>query len=92
MAGTMTTDDLYALVRQLAAGEREAAVTRLRELVATDRPGLEEVRKLLAARLHGHSDDFTATAALTVLNRALADTAPTDPMDWKERWARGRKP
>lgn len=92
MAGTMTTDDLYALVRQLAAGERDAAVTRLRELVATDRPGLEEVRKLLAARLHGHSDDFTATAALTVLNRALADTAPTHPTDWKERWARGRKP
>lgn len=92
MAAATTTDELYVEVAELTALGRDAAVERVLPLVGEYRVQLEEVRNRFAGRLHGHSDDFQATAALAILNRALATVVPTDRLDWKERWARGRKP
>ncbi|MCU4186842.1 hypothetical protein K6U06_20925 [Acidiferrimicrobium sp. IK] len=92
MASTMTTDDLYATVQELTTIDQAAAVARLSELVSDNRAELGEVRNRFAARLHGHSDDYQATAALTLLNRSLATVARHEPLDWKTRWAKGRKP
>jgi hypothetical protein len=92
MAGTMTTDDLYAMVGELTSLDRETALSRLAGLVPDNRDALGEVRNRFAARLSGHSDDYAATAALSLLNRVLATVVPTDPLDWKLRWGQGRKP
>ncbi len=92
MAGTMTTDDLYAVVQELTTVEHDAAVTQLIALVPANRAALGEVRNRFSARLHGHSDDYQATTALALLNRALATEPTPDRLDWKLRWGRGRKP
>jgi hypothetical protein len=59
------------------------------ELVAgTDKAGLEQARAELVARLSRRSDDYQATAALSLVNRALASVGWDNPYDWKHR----RKP
>ena len=92
MADTMTADDLYATVQELVGEDHEAALNRLQALVPGNRAALGEVRNRFASRLHGHSDDYAATAALSLLNRALATVPHDEPLDWKRRWAKGRKP
>jgi hypothetical protein len=73
-------------VRQLSANpDRQAAVAALVALAATDRPGLEAERDRVAVRLHGHSDDYQATATLSLLNQALAESGWHDPYRWKQR-------
>lgn len=57
-----------------------------------DRGVLEAARDRVAAQVRRRVDDFEATAALQTLNRALADSPPTDPFDWQVRWERRRKP
>jgi hypothetical protein len=64
----------------------EAAVQKLAE--SGDRPGLEGAQRDLVRRIHDRSDDFEATAALGLVNRALAAVGWTDPFSWKHR----RKP
>ncbi len=64
----------------------EAAVQKLAE--SGDRPGLEGAQKDLVRRIQERSDDFEATAALGLVNRALAAVGWTDPYSWKHR----RKP
>ena len=89
----MQTTDLYASVAELSSAlGRDEAVARLLELAGSDRQAIEAVRDRYARELHGRSDDFTATAALAICNRALATDVPPEPLDWKRRWARGRKP
>ncbi len=68
-----------------AAGELVA-------LAGTDRAALVGARDRLAARLRGNQADFVATAALTLLNRAVADFGWDDRLDWKRRWTQHRKP
>jgi hypothetical protein len=63
-----------------------AAVQKLSE--ARDRQALERAQKDLVRRIHQRSDDFRATAALNLVNRALAAVGWTDPYSWKHR----RKP
>ncbi len=92
MAGTMTTDDLYSTVQELSDIDHDAALRRLSVLVPGNRAAFGDVRSRLAKRLHDHSDDYRATAALALVNRALATAARVDPLDWKLRWAKGRKP
>ena len=53
-----------------------------------DRRALEQAQKDLVQRIHERSDDFEATAALSLVNRALAAVGWTDPYSWKHR----RKP
>jgi hypothetical protein len=74
------------------AGSAPAALEQLMSMVDGDRSVLEEARDQVAARLHHRSDDWEATGALTLLNRALAQAPRVDPLDWRERWARHRKP
>jgi len=68
--------------------DKPAAARRLIDAAGGDRQSLEEARNVYARRLHGHSDDWTATAALSLLNRALTDSGWIDPFDWSGR----RKP
>jgi len=58
-----------------------------------DRAALEAARDEVATRVHRAVDDFEATAALTLLNRALSAQPRIDPLDWRVRWTqRFRKP
>lgn len=59
-----------------------------KELAAEGREGLERARDELVRRIYGRSDDYQATAALTLVNNALAALGWEDPYDWKRR----RKP
>lgn len=74
------------------SGSSASDVDELVTLAGTDRAGVEAARDLVASRIHIRVDDWSATGALTVLNQALSRAARSDPMDWKERWARHRKP
>jgi hypothetical protein len=65
---------------------------KLLSLVGNDRSTLVAARDHVAARLHTQVNDFSATAALTLLNRALAELPPVEPLDWRVRWAHRRKP
>jgi hypothetical protein len=49
---------------------------------------LERVRADLLNRIHQRSDDYPATVALTLVNKALATVGWLDPYDWRRR----RKP
>jgi hypothetical protein len=53
-----------------------------------DREGLERARADLLSRISQRSDDYAATGALTLVNRALASVGWADPSNWKHR----RKP
>jgi hypothetical protein len=64
----------------------EAAVQKLAD--GGDRAALERAQRDLVQRIHERSDDFEATAALGLVNRALAAVGWTDPYSWKHR----RKP
>jgi hypothetical protein len=75
LAGTLGSDEsLAAAVEQLAANG--------------DRQALERAQTDLVQRIHVRSDDFQATAALNLVNRALASVGWSDPYSWKHR----RKP
>jgi len=85
-----------AIVQQAADlaqdGDREAATEKLIAMVGSDRPALEAARDQVAADLHRRVDDFAATATLRLLNRALSELPVVDPLDWRVRWAKHRKP
>jgi uncharacterized linocin/CFP29 family protein len=76
LAGTLDSD----------SDALDAAVQKLAE--SGDRPALEGAQRDLVRRIHERSDDFEATAALALVNRALAAVGWTDPFSWKHR----RKP
>jgi hypothetical protein len=89
----ITTEAIVQQARELARdGDQAGAVERLVAMVGSDRTALETARDQVAAHLHRHVDDWQATATLTVLNRALAQIPRTDPLDWRVRWSRHRKP
>jgi sirohydrochlorin ferrochelatase len=72
-----------------AGSEPPGTEQAVKDLVAAgDRSQLEKARAELVRRLSGRSDDFEATAALTVVNKALAGLGWDDPYNWKHR----RKP
>ena len=93
LSGHMATRDPLAeqavvLVSTLDGGGEalEAAVQKLAE--TSDRPALELAQRDLVGRIQQRSDDFQATAALNLVNRALATVGWTNPYSWKHR----RKP
>ena len=88
----MTTETIIQHAAELAASGDPAATERLIALVGADRRALEAARDQVAAHLHRQVDDFEATATLTLLNRAQAHIPIVDPLDWRTRWARHRKP
>jgi hypothetical protein len=90
---SMTIDDIVRQAAELAAsGDAVAAADALIASVGADRQALGAARDQVARHLHHQIDDFEATAALTVLNRALSRVPIVDPMDWRVRWAKHRKP
>ena len=85
-----TLDALIELAAELGrpGADKEAGARQLITRAGGDRVALEEARNFYARRLHGRSDDWAATAALGLLNRALTDSGWVDPYEWKGR----RKP
>jgi hypothetical protein len=90
-----TAEHAIALVEQAialaeAAGDgsktQDQAVQELAS--AGDSSQLEGARVELLRRIYQRSDDFPATKALTLVNRALAAVGWEDPFSWKHR----RKP
>lgn len=92
--------DLLRPLARVAALEAdqmaEAGVTDAGLLAASaggDRMALAEARNFYATLVRARSDDFRATAALRLLNRAMSETPIIDPLDWKPRWhQRFRRP
>jgi hypothetical protein len=78
-------DRAVALASEAGPGEK-AAVTQL--AAAGDRHELEGARHYLVWRLQQCTDDYQATAALNLVNKALAQVGWYDPYPWKHR----RKP
>ena len=85
-----TLDALIELAAALSTpgADKEAGARELIARAGGDRAALEQARNSYATRLHGRSDDWTATGALTLLNRALTDSSWVDPFNWQGR----RKP
>ena len=58
------------------------------ELTRAGRAALEDARTRLVQRIYLRSDDYEATAALSLVNKALAALGWEDAYNWKHR----RKP
>jgi hypothetical protein len=66
--------------------DRNGAVSELVGL-AGDVDSLEAARDVLVRRLHAKSDDYEATAGLTLLNAAIAAAGPKAEFTWKpKKW------
>jgi hypothetical protein len=90
---SLTADGIAEQAAALAGEvDQQNAVARLIDLAGGDRQLMEAARDRTAALLHTRVDDWNATAALTLLNRALSRMPRHDPLDWRERWSRHRKP
>ena len=77
--------------RMAQAGQADPQV--LSACADADRSTLVEARNFYASLVSARSDDFRATAALRLLNRAVSATPVIDPLDWKKRWnQRFRRP
>jgi len=90
-----TSDAVFDQAAELARDTDPATVDAVAALLTTagdDLRALEVARDRYVTQLHSHRDDWSATGALTLLNKALADVHRTDPLDWKQRWAKHRKP
>lgn len=70
------------------AQDQAAAAAELVSVAGGDRQALVEARDAYVRRLHADTGDWEATAALAVLNRAIARVGWYDPYCWKGR----RKP
>jgi glutamate/tyrosine decarboxylase-like PLP-dependent enzyme len=89
-----TTDEIQDLATELGAGsDADAAVARLIEAAGGDKAIIEAARDQVARALHGNAGDWTATGALTLLNKTLVSMGWYDKYDWKIRWSqRFRRP
>jgi hypothetical protein len=71
------------------ATDGQSPESAVKQLVASgDRVSLQKAQSELVQRVHERSDDFAATAALSLVNKALAIVGWVDPFSWKHR----RKP
>jgi hypothetical protein len=68
------------------SGDPTAGIERLVSLAGPNRAALVAARDAFAGRLHAHSDDYAATAALRLLNRTLSAYGWSDPYDWRGRF------
>jgi hypothetical protein len=93
---TTKVTDLDALLDRAAAlaadGFNADTSSALAEIAGRNRQLVEAARDLAAERLRERVDDWDATAALSLLNRVLADLPRNDPLDWQVRWKQHRKP
>jgi hypothetical protein len=91
-ASASTAELILARAFEAVDGTDDGAARALAALAGDDRAALEEARDRCAERLHRRSDDWEATAALSLLNRALVAYGWSDADDWKVRWSQRRKP
>lgn len=85
----MTTLDPTAEQAIALAADAQSPAAAVQQLAAArDRAALERAQSELVRRVHERSDDFQATAALSLVNKALAAVGWVDPYSWKHR----RKP
>ena len=83
---TSTAAELFRRAPELGRNpDRLAAVHEIVSLCGGDRAAVEAVRDRYARLLHGDSDNWDATAALNVLNPALAALGWDDRYDWRRR-------
>lgn len=83
----IATDTLCQQALTLAGdGAGDGGVSELVSLAGSDRTALVAARDAFARRLRDHSDDYAATGALRLLNRALSSYGWTDPYDWRQRF------
>ncbi len=70
-----------------AGGDSPDAVADLVRFAGGRRPPLEAAQSLLIARLHGRSDDFGATRALSAVSAALSSIGwEMRPAPTRRRW------
>jgi hypothetical protein len=87
-ATSALTENAIALSAAVHAGSKTTDEA-VRELAGEgDRVALHNARAELVALIYGRSDDYEATGALTLVNKALAAVGWYDPYSWKHR----RKP
>ncbi|MGH9055082.1 MAG: hypothetical protein ACRDYY_04345 [Acidimicrobiales bacterium] len=87
-----TPEEIAAKAATLAKSDDPDAAGRLITEASGDRQVLEAARDRVAEQVHARVDDWEATATLTLLNKALAEAPRHDPLDWRVRWAKHRKP
>lgn len=73
------------IIGVIASHDRDGAVRELIRLVDGQRRPLEQARDEMVRRLRLRSDDYKATAALTVLNTTLAEIGWPAPLVWESR-------
>jgi hypothetical protein len=90
---TATPEAIVERAAQLSKpGESDGAVGTLIHAAGGNRRTIEAARDQVALHLHGAVDDYSATATLTLLNRTLSEMPRSDPLDWRVRWTKHRKP
>lgn len=82
------TEQALSLAGSLGGAQADQDQLAQQLATAGDRNDLETARQQLLARIYAHSDDFQATAALQLVNKALAKVGWHDQYSWKHR----RKP
>lgn len=89
-----TIDEIRDLAIELGPDkDSDGAVARLIEAADGDRAAIEAARDDVARKLHGRAGDWSATAALTLLNKAVVSLGWYDKFEWKSRLGgRLRKP
>ena len=81
-----STDLAERAIALATSGDRNGAVSELIER-AGDVVTLEQARNLLVGRIQARSDDYEATAGLTLLNAAIATAGPKAEVTWKpKKW------
>jgi hypothetical protein len=66
-------------------GDRDRAVRELIRLARGRRPALHQARDELVRRIRLRSDDYEATAGLTLLNAALSEVGWPAAITWEPR-------
>ena len=90
----MTPHEIAERAAELAKDELgpDEVAAAIETAAGGDRRLIEAARDEVAARIRAAVDDYDATATLTLLNRTLSKMPRHDPLDWRVRWARHRKP
>ena len=89
----LSAEELSTRALELAGTGSPNAAEALAGASGGDRHLLEAARNLVVGRIHASVDDWSATDALTLLNRTLATMPREDPLDWRVRWGqRFRRP
>jgi hypothetical protein len=76
------------IIALAGTGDRDLAVRGVIRLANGERLPLEQARDELVRRLQQRSDDYEATAGLTVVNAALAAVGWPAALTWEARTRR----